>query len=218
MHGHYSHAFHGQVWVVPCEGAPRLFLTAVAVLTKINRPFLSPPTFAFSTSGQPSCPRVAFIQAASQHVVIELPKSPSVSLTAVLSYVAEHRSHMAQIGLPWSYGVDNFAAGCVLAELSLMRPLFCYELTTDREHLAMVERILGRFGSTFASAVEAKYPGTFAIGDKVSVVFPSRGSSVTWESHGEAMLRLARAHPLSVSQSLSPSHSCACTDQILCRL
>ncbi|KAI9058552.1 kinase-like protein, partial [Trametes sanguinea] len=100
-------------------------------------------------------------------------------------------------GLRWSYGIDTYAVGCVIAELCLVKNLFPPEMTSTGEHLALVERIVGRFPRDFAKVVEAVKPGSFRIGSSVSVNFPPRGLPSKKEEYSDAMRRLSAARPFS---------------------
>lgn len=97
--------------------------------------------------------------------------------------------------------VDVFAAGCVLAEICLNRPLFPDGIASDREHVALVEKICGWFSRDFAVRFEAFRPGIFKIrGDTAFVEFP--GSDFTYGGYAEALQRLHRAKPIRVSMRL----------------
>ena len=70
-----------------------------------------------------------------------------------------------------------FAIGCVVSETYLHHSLFPGICSSEREHLAIVERVVGAFPLEFARAMEAKFPGTFQVGrDLASVIFPVMGS------------------------------------------
>ncbi|KAI9064930.1 hypothetical protein FKP32DRAFT_1675203 [Trametes sanguinea] len=101
-----------------------------------------------------------------------------------------YRAPEVTLGLPWSYGVDLFAAGCVMAELHLGRGLFP-RTQTDLERLAILERVLGNFPLSFAKRGESARPGTFAFGKPVKVRYRPSIEDV------EAALNLVRATPLS---------------------
>ncbi len=102
------------------------------------------------------------------------------------------------IGLPWSHGVDTYAVGCVIAELYLTGNLFYPEIASDREHLALIERILGPFPLDFASTVEAMYPGTFRFDHSPTVIFPPGGITFAGEQYARPMQRILDAQPISV--------------------
>ncbi|KAI9057435.1 kinase-like protein [Trametes sanguinea] len=73
-----------------------------------------------------------------------------------------YRAPEVILGMRWSHGVDTYAIGCVIAELCLACNLFDPAIESDSEHLAMVERVVGRFPEEFARAVEITRPGTFS--------------------------------------------------------
>jgi hypothetical protein len=72
--------------------------------------------------------------------------------------------------LRWNNRIDSFAIGCLLAELHLGYPLF-YECR-KMEHLAVMERILGRFPIRFVTDIERSQPGTFRQGDPAVINYP----------------------------------------------
>ncbi|KAI9056618.1 kinase-like protein [Trametes sanguinea] len=100
------------------------------------------------------------------------------------------------LSLPWSYPVDSFGVGCVLAELYLGRNLFDPQIESDREYLATIDRLLGPFAEQFARMVEARDPGTFAFSNKASVQYPPPESVQLASEYAEAMRRLERVRPL----------------------
>ncbi|KAI0716609.1 kinase-like protein [Earliella scabrosa] len=122
-------------------------------------------------------------------VVEELP-SGHVGIVGALGY----RAPEVSLGLPWGRGVDTFAIGCVIAELYLATSLFPAGMATPREHLALVERLVGPFPVGFASSVESKFPGTFRTDSEVRVVFP--GKELNREEHGPPLSRLQSTKPL----------------------
>ncbi|KAI8905876.1 kinase-like domain-containing protein [Gorgonomyces haynaldii] len=58
------------------------------------------------------------------------------------------------LGLPWSFEVDIWSAGCLLIELYTGEALF--QTHDDREHLRMIEIILGRFPRSMVSKINDK--------------------------------------------------------------
>lgn len=102
------------------------------------------------------------------------------------------------IGLTWSHGVDTYAVGCVIAELYLAGNLFYPDIASDREHLALLERVLGPFPLDFASTVEAAYPGTFRFDHNPTVIFPPGGIAFASEQYAGPMQRILDAQPISV--------------------
>lgn len=102
------------------------------------------------------------------------------------------------IGLPWSYGVDAFSCGCVIAELYIMSNLFSGDIDGDREYVAAIDRAVGPFSFEYATKIETKYPGTFIIGDKVLVKFPPTESGRPTMEHAPALRRLDLVRPISV--------------------
>ena len=77
--------------------------------------------------------------------------------------------------MPWTCTIDNFAIGCVLAELWLLDPIFERGIESRREHLAIVDKVVGPFPEAFARNVEYYLPGTFSFkwDGRPSVVYPA---------------------------------------------
>ncbi|KAI1789219.1 kinase-like protein [Ganoderma leucocontextum] len=112
--------------------------------------------------------------------------------------IRSYRSPEVTLGLPWRFGVDVFAVGCVIAEIYLGNQLFSGDISSDREHLAALDRVLGPFPRAYAQTIEMRFPGTFNLDDNdVKVHFPSLDTALTRASHGVPMRRLARMRPLS---------------------
>ncbi|KAI9069266.1 kinase-like protein [Trametes sanguinea] len=108
-----------------------------------------------------------------------------------------YRAPEVTLGLPWSYSIDSFGVGCVIAELYLGRQLFDGDIDTDREYIATIERLLGPFPETFAREIESKYPGVFTFeGTKVAVQYPPPCSLLSASDYADAMRRLERVKPL----------------------
>ena len=106
-------------------------------------------------------------------------------------------------GLPWKFGVDVFAVGCVIAEIYLGNQLFSSDISSDREHLAALDRVLGPFPQAFAQMIDTRFPGTFSLNDyHVKVCYPSIDTVLTRDSHAAPMRRLERMRPLSVRRCL----------------
>nr|VWO95048.1 N/A [Ganoderma boninense] len=100
--------------------------------------------------------------------------------------------------LPWGSGVDTFAVGLMIAEIFLGSQLFSSDISSDREHLAALDRVLGPFPRGFAHTVDARFPGTFSLDDDiVKVHYPPLDTVVTRDSYGDSMRRLERMRPLS---------------------
>ena len=96
-----------------------------------------------------------------------------------------------------------FAVGCIIAELYLGNQLLSNEISSDREHLAALDRVLGPFPRAFAQTIDARFPGTFRLDDNhVKVQYPSLDAVLTRDAHGAPMRRLERMRPLSVSRCL----------------
>ncbi|OJT09410.1 Serine/threonine-protein kinase AFC2 [Trametes pubescens] len=108
-----------------------------------------------------------------------------------------YRAPEVLLGLPWSYGVDTYAVGCVIVELFLTEDLFHPEIASDREHLTMIERVLERFPPDFASAIEEQMPGTFHISHAASVIFPPAKEEFSATKHAPAMQRILEAEHIS---------------------
>ena len=93
-----------------------------------------------------------------------------------------------------------FAVGCIIAELYLGNQLFSGAISSDREHLAALDRVLGPFPRAFAQTIETRFPGTFRLDDDhVKVHYPSLDTVLTRDAYGAPMRRLERMRPLSVS-------------------
>ena len=95
--------------------------------------------------------------------------------------------------------MDNYAVGCIIAEIYLGRYLFPREVESDLECLAIIEKVLGPFPDLFARNVEQNFAGTFTLGRQVAVAFPSTISDEEGATHDAAMHRLETFKPLSVS-------------------
>ena len=115
----------------------------------------------------------------------------------VCKFYTEHCKRT--VGLPWNNSVDNFAVGCIIAEIYLGRWLFPRQVESILEHLAILEKVLGSFPESFARNVEQNLAGTFTLGRRVAVAFPSTISDEECATHGVAMHRLENFKPLSVS-------------------
>ena len=103
------------------------------------------------------------------------------------------------VGLPWSFDVDQFGIGCVLAEATMLRNVFNGDCESDREYLATIDRVLGPFPQDYAEDIERVIPGTFSFGDRVRVLYPAPGTVLKREEHSQPILRIEQAKPLSVS-------------------
>ena len=101
-------------------------------------------------------------------------------------------------GLPWSFEVDQFGIGCVLAEATMLSNLFDGDCESDREYLALVDRIVGPFPEDYAQVIERAIPGTFSFNGRVKVLYPAHGAILTRQEHLKPVLRIERARPLSV--------------------
>ncbi|KAI0691975.1 kinase-like protein [Cerioporus squamosus] len=108
-----------------------------------------------------------------------------------------YRAPEISFGTVWSFGVDTFALGCVIAELYLGRDLFPADMM--REHLAMVDKLVGPFSEEYAHSIEDKLPGTFSFVGRVAIRFPRAGVALSAEEHGEPMRRLENLKPLSAT-------------------
>lgn len=95
--------------------------------------------------------------------------------------------------------MDNYAVGCIIAEIYLGRYLFPREVESDLECLAIIEKVLGPFPELFARNFEQNFAGTFILGRLVSVAFPPTISEEARATHGVALHRLETIKPLSVS-------------------
>ncbi|KAI0361339.1 kinase-like protein [Trametes cingulata] len=88
----------------------------------------------------------------------QLLESPGRGRVGANSY----RAPEVTIGLSWSFAIDTFGAGCVLAELYLGRALFPYN-ENDLVRLALLERVLGPFPTSIAKRADRFRPGIFLI-------------------------------------------------------
>lgn len=109
-------------------------------------------------------------------------------------------------GLPWSFGVDAFALGCVIAEIYLSSNLMSAKVESDREQLATINVLFGPFPVDYARGLEALSPGMFTFNDTaIAVRYPpgnepiSDPDSIADPDHAEALRRLELVQPISVS-------------------
>ena len=94
--------------------------------------------------------------------------------------------------------VDTFAVGCIMAEVYTSRRLFPDGIASDREHIALVERVCGPFSCEYATELEKTAPGTFKIRNGVArVVYPD--DEFQEDVHGDGLRRLRQAKPVMVS-------------------
>ncbi|KAI0359117.1 kinase-like protein [Trametes cingulata] len=108
-----------------------------------------------------------------------------------------YRAPEVTLGLPWSFGVDSFGVGCVIAEVYLQHNVISMDIETDREQLATIDALVGPFPEAYARLIEEKVPGTFVFGDVVSVKYPGEGKNPTDRIHTSALRRLSQVRPLS---------------------
>ncbi len=105
----------------------------------------------------------------------------------------------ACLGCPWSFGVDAFSLGCVIAEIHLSDTLVPSASTTDQERLATVEKLVGPFPEDYAQSIEDRFPDTFAFEDTMAVViYPPTDESISEPDHIAALRRLEQIRPISV--------------------
>ena len=102
-------------------------------------------------------------------------------------------------GLEWSYGVDTFALGCILAETAIGRRLVSPDFETDRENLALIDRVFGPFPSEYARQINLRLPATFELDGRVSVIFPAFGIHASREEMLGPVVRVDDARPVAVS-------------------
>lgn len=124
-------------------------------------------------------------------------RAPEVTLGALLLRSTNFAHLILHTGMPWAYGVDAFAAGCVLAELSLGSALF-HLTDSDVVRLALLERVLGPFPVWMAKRVENKRPGMFTSGIPPKVIFPP-ASPGTGGISALDVRKVLTAAPLTVS-------------------
>lgn len=124
-------------------------------------------------------------------------RAPEVSLGTWQRLITIVMTVKWVVGLPWSFGVDAFAVGCVVSELYLCSDLFPSDVSCDLEHLALVQKIVGPFPEQYAQQVERQRPGTFSL-NPATVLFPPRGILDSAIQYSDAMIRVERSPPLSV--------------------
>ncbi|KAH9895269.1 kinase-like domain-containing protein [Cubamyces lactineus] len=119
-----------------------------------------------------------------------------------------YRAPEVLTGFPWSYGVDAYGVGCILAELYLEEPLVSPEVASIREHLAVLDAVLGPFPQGFAQRINEQIPDSFLFVDGVPMVsFPSYRKCVPVEyHHARAYLRLGCLRPASTRIHNAPLH------------
>lgn len=83
-----------------------------------------------------------------------------------------------------------------------MGPFFPNELESDRQHLAIMEAILGYFPEDYARRVEERCPGTFTFDSAPRVQFPSSGSACPTAEEVTFIKRVEKQKPLAVSGCL----------------
>lgn len=94
-------------------------------------------------------------------------RNPEIRLIDFGSATFEHEHHSTVVStrhyrapevileLGWSYPCDVWSIGCIIFELATGLTLF--QTRDSREHLAMMERILGKFPSRMATKTRVKY-------------------------------------------------------------
>ncbi|KAI0348960.1 kinase-like protein [Trametes cingulata] len=137
------------------------------------------------------CPQITILDLGS--AVDTSPGRKHFGRIAAQSY----RAPEVILGLPWSHWVDLYATGCLIAELWLSRPLFLGNSVCDREHLAVVDRVISPFPEKYAREVNERIPGTFVITDKVTVEYPVGGIPLSRDEHGPPLQRISAAAPVS---------------------
>ncbi|KAI9057841.1 kinase-like protein, partial [Trametes sanguinea] len=108
-----------------------------------------------------------------------------------------YRAPEVVLGLPWSYAVDAYGLGCVLAEIYLEENLVALDIDTDLEQLATIDSLLGPFPREFAMMVNEKSPDTFTISDVVKVNFPLPIPDAPSPEEVDALRRLEQLRPVS---------------------
>ena len=110
-----------------------------------------------------------------------------------------------RLGLPWGVGVDTFAVGCIIAELYLGENLFPHTIASDRERLAVLDRVLGPFPEQFAHDVEEKLPGIFIFDENGPTVMFQPDPLDDWQvaENEWTLKRLESMRPLSVRGTCS---------------
>ncbi|KAI0349056.1 kinase-like protein [Trametes cingulata] len=108
-----------------------------------------------------------------------------------------YRAPEVVLGLPWSYGVDAFNIGCVMAELYLQENLLKLDIEGDIEYLAAIDALVGPFPEDYALMVNARFPNIFTLTGRVTVKFPADGTDPHDPEACEALRRLASIRPVS---------------------
>ncbi|KAI0730646.1 kinase-like protein [Earliella scabrosa] len=110
--------------------------------------------------------------------------------------IAAYRAPEVSLGLPWSFGVDTFAVGCIMAELYIGGTLYPASVDTDREHLAIIDKVVGPFPEGYARRIEEKLPGTFSFDGVAQIRYPPPTTTTSAAEHGDPMRRLEDLRPL----------------------
>ncbi|KAI0735643.1 kinase-like domain-containing protein, partial [Earliella scabrosa] len=119
-----------------------------------------------------------------------------------------YRAPEVSLGVGWDRSVDHFAIGCVLAELYLGHALFPLGISSPREHVAIVERLVGPFPVEAASILEDLCPGTFRLTlSAATVIYPD--VPFDREVHAAAMIRIRETKSIAASV-----HDPLCSDII----
>lgn len=127
------------------------------------------------------------------------PRSLLVCMASSAWYDFVNHIGCACLGCPWSFGVDAFSLGCVIAEIHLSDTLVPSASTTDQERLATVEKLVGPFPEDYAQSIEDRFPDTFAFEDTMAVViYPPTDESISEPDHIAALRRLEQIRPISV--------------------
>lgn len=101
------------------------------------------------------------------------------------------------IGLPWNTNVDVFAVGCVISEVYLGHQLLPRDIQSDREHLAVIDKVFGPFPEQYAREVEQKFAGTFTFGVRgPTVVFQPGDLKQLEQVDGVMLRRLEELRPI----------------------
>ncbi|KAI0713858.1 kinase-like domain-containing protein, partial [Earliella scabrosa] len=109
-----------------------------------------------------------------------------------------YRAPEVSLEVGWDRSVDHFAIGCTLAELHLGRSLFPPGIASKREHLAIVERLVGLLPLNSAIAMEDLRPGSYRLTPRGGmIIYPDLPFS--HERHGRAMVRIRQTKSVSAS-------------------
>ncbi|KAL6304379.1 kinase-like domain-containing protein [Sparassis latifolia] len=100
------------------------------------------------------------------------------------------------LGLAWTIAVDEFALGCIIAELYTAKDLF-HATSTTQERMALLEHVLGTFPLPFALKADAESLGVFEIKSSVRVCYPPDYVNIQYNIK-QSVLKIIQAQQLQV--------------------